>query len=230
MTAFTKFERCFVWMKMKKNPVPVVPWRADSLWSKNPRALLVSVLALFGFGIGDGLLLQSQLGNSPWTIFAEGISLHTPLSVGGASLLTSALILLLWIPLRIKLGLNTILNSVLIAMAIDATRLWVPTPELLWQKALLACVGVLIAGICGAFYLGANMGAGARDGVMVAISERFGFQVSRVRTAMELFACGSGWLMGGTVGLGTVLFALLIGPILGKTLACFAKRYAHLNR
>ena len=210
---------------MKKTPIPIVPWRSNTLWSLNPRAWCVSVLALFGFGIGDGLLLQSQLGNSPWTIFAQGVSLHTPLSVGGASVLISGVILLLWLPLRIKPGLNTILNALLIALAIDVTRYFVSTPALLWQQVLLGLFGIVLAGVCGAYYLSANMGAGPRDGVMVALSERYGWPLSQVRTGLEVFACLSGWAMGGNLGLGTVAFALLIGPVLGRTLNWFAKRY-----
>lgn len=214
---------------MKKTPIPIVPWRAPKLWSLQPYPLWVSVLSLFGFGIGDGLLLQSQLGNSPWTIFAEGVSLHTPLSIGGASVLTSAVILLLWLPLRIKPGLNTILNALLIAAAIDLTRYVVPAPELLWQQVALGIFGIVLAGVCGAYYLSANMGAGPRDGVMVVLSERYGWQLSRVRTGLEMFACLSGWMMGGNLGLGTVLFALLIGPVLGATLNVFAKHYPQQN-
>lgn len=210
---------------MQKKPIPVVPWRAPALWSLKPYPLLVSVLSLFAFGIGDGLLLQSQMGNSPWTIFAEGVSLHTPLSVGGASLITSVLILLMWIPLKIKPGLNTILNAVLIALAIDVTRLLVPTPDLLWQKIALGLLGIVITGIASAYYLTANMGTGPRDGVMVALSTRYGWSVQKARTCIEIFACVSGWLMGGTVGLGTVAFALLIGQVLGRTLQWMHKRY-----
>ncbi|UOO91089.1 YitT family protein [Vitreoscilla massiliensis] len=214
---------------MKNTPIPIVPWRAPSLWSLQPYPLLVSIVSLFGFGIGDGLLLQSHLGNSPWTIFAEGLSLHTPLSVGMSSMLLSALILLLWWPLRIKIGLNTILNAVLIAIAIDVTRQYVPTPTLLWQQLALGISGIVLAGICGAFYLSVNMGAGPRDGVMVALSARTGMSVPKIRTLMEVFACLSGWLLGGTVGLGTIAFALLIGPVLGLTLKLFRRCYPHTS-
>ena len=210
---------------MKKTPIPNVPWRASSLWSLQPYPLCVSVVALLLFGVGDGLLLQSQLGNSPWTIFAEGLSLHTPLSVGMSSLLLSALILLLWWPLRIKIGLNTILNAVLIAIAIDLTRQYIPTPALLWQQIGLGLAGIVLAGISGAYYLSVNMGAGPRDGVMVALSARTGMSVPKIRTLMEVFACLSGWLLGGTVGLGTIAFALLIGPVLGITLKLFRRYY-----
>ena len=210
---------------MKKTPIPNVPWCASSLWSLQPYPLCVSVVALLLFGVGDGLLLQSQLGNSPWTIFAEGLSLHTPLSVGMSSLLLSALILLLWWPLRIKIGLNTILNAVLIAIAIDLTRQYIPTPSLLWQQIGLGLAGIVLAGISGAYYLSVNMGAGPRDGVMVALSARTGMSVPKIRTLMEVFACLSGWLLGGTVGLGTIAFALLIGPVLGITLKLFRRYY-----
>lgn len=210
---------------MKKKPIPIVPWRAPSLWSFKPYPLLVSVLSLFAFGVGDGLLLQSQLGNSPWTIFNEGISLHTPLSVGGASLVVSVLVLLLWIPLKIKPGLNTVLNALLIALAIDVTRYVVATPPELWQQIALGLAGIVITGVSSAYYLSANMGAGPRDGVMVALSARYGWSVQRARTCIEIFACVSGWLMGGTVGLGTVAFALLIGPILGHALQFLQRRY-----
>lgn len=214
---------------MKKQPIPLVPWRAPKLWSLRAYPLLVSIVSLFLFGVGDGLLLQSQLGNSPWTIFSEGVSLHTPLSVGGASLVTSVVILLLWIPLRIKPGLNTILNAVLIALAIDATRYCVSTPTQWWLQVVLALGGIILAGVASAFYLTANMGTGPRDGVMVAISARWGWSVQKARTMLEVFACAVGWMLGGTVGVGTVVFALLIGPVLQASLRTLRQHYAGLN-
>ena len=140
-------------------------------------------------------------------------------------LFVSVVALLLWLPLRIKPGLNTILNAVLIAIAIDLTRQWVPTPSVLWQQIVLGVSGIVLTGISGAYYLSVNMGAGPRDGVLVALSSRYGISVAWIRTCMEVCACAVGWALGGTVGLGTIAFALCIGPVLGWTLRWFQRRY-----
>ncbi len=210
---------------MQKRILPQVPWAATSFWSVKSYPLLVSCIALFMFGVGDGLILQSFLGNSPWTIFAQGIALHTPFSVGGASLATSIVILCITIPLRIPIGLNTFLNALLIALALDIINRTVPTPDALWLKWLMCISGIIIGGIASAFYLTANMGTGPRDGLMVAISQRFDLPIAWSRTLLEIFACGTGWLMGGNFGLGTLLFAISIGHILSFTMRKMQSHY-----
>ncbi len=210
---------------MRSRILPRVPWAAPHFWSAKPLPLLVSGAALFLFGVGDGLVLQAGLGNSPWTIFAEGVSLHSPLSVGAASLATSLVLLLLWIPLRVRIGLNTLLNAVLIALAIDVTRAWLPVPHHTAGQWLYCLAGIGLGGMAAAFYLCANMGAGPRDGIMVALSQRWGWPIAKTRTVMELFACTSGWLLGGNLGIGTLAFAVLIGPVLAATMRGFNRRY-----
>ncbi len=210
---------------MRKRILPQVPWAATSFWSPRPLPLLVSCIALFMFGVGDGLLLQSQLGNSPWTIFAQGLARHTPLSVGGASLTTSIVILAMTIAMRIPMGLNTFLNALLIALALDIVNRTVPIPDSLTLRWLMCATGIVIAGVAGAFYLSVNMGAGPRDGLMVAISQRFGLPIAWSRTILEVFACSTGYLMGGQFGLGTILFAISIGHVLSFTMRRFEKYY-----
>ncbi len=212
-------------LHMRNHFLPQVPWAAKSFWSLSPLPLFISCVSLFMFGIGDGLILQSNLGNSPWTIFSEGVARHTPLSIGGASLAVSIIILCLTIPLRIRVGLNTFLNAALIALALDIVSRTVPSSTNSTVQWAMCILGILIGGVASAFYLTANMGAGPRDGLMVAISQRFDVPIAWARTSLEIFACLTGWLMGGNFGLGTLLFALCIGHVLAFVMNHFKKRY-----
>ena len=185
-------------------------------------------MALFVCGMSEGLLLQANLGNSPWTILSQGIALHTSLSVGMATFSISAAVLLMWLVLRIKLGLNTVLNAIMVAISIDITRTYVPPPTEYWQQIAFVVLGISLSAIGGAVYLAANMGAGPRDGVMVTLSMRYGWSVKTTRSCLEIGACLSGWLLGGTVGLGTLMFAFLIGPVFAGVLNVL-RRLFHNN-
>lgn len=210
---------------MSKKNIPHPPWAAKHFWSFEPYPITVASGSFFVFGIGDGLLLCSGLGNSPWTVLAQGISQHLDINVGTAGFLISILLLALWIPLRIKIGLGTLLNALLISVALGVTASIVPTPVTYWGQVLMCLVGISLSGIAAAIYLSCNLGTGPRDGIMVAFSTRFHWKLSWVRTGIELFACISGYFLGGIVGVGTVLFALLVGPILGKTVTTLANKY-----
>lgn len=210
---------------MSKKLIPHPPWAAKHFWSFEPYPISIASGSFFVFGIGDGLLFCSDLGNSPWTVLAQGISQYLNINVGSAGFLISILILALWIPLRIKIGLGTLLNALLISVALGLTATFVPTPATLIGQVIMCLVGISLSGVAAAVYLSCNLGTGARDGIMVAISTRCHWKLSWVRTGIELFACISGYFLGGIVGVGTVLFALFVGPILGKTVAVLAKRY-----
>lgn len=202
---------------------PMVPWRSHHRWRTKPLTFLVLNIGLVLFGIGDGLLVSAQLGNSPWVVFHQGVMLHTGLSYGTASALTSFTLLLLWIPLRERPGLGTICNAVVIGYATQATLAVVHPPFALWLRISLLVSGIVIVGLGGSLYLTTNLGPGPRDGLMTAIHDRTGVRVSRVRLSIELTAMTVGWIMGGTVGIGTIAFALLMGRSLAFWLAVLAR-------
>ena len=167
-------------------------------------------LALFGFG--SGLMVQSDLGNPPWDVFHEGISLVTPLSLGISPIATSFAVLLLWIPLRERPGPGTLANAVLVGVFIDLTVLAVDTPEPIAGRIGLMLVGVVLVGIGSGLYIGVRLGPGPRDGLMTGLAKR-GISLRVARTGVEATALVVGWILGGTVGIGTLVFALGIGPL-----------------
>jgi uncharacterized membrane protein YczE len=182
------------------------PWAV--VRARFPRLLL----GLFLFGAGSALQVQANLGLSPWEVLHQGIAARTPLSIGIASIAVSLVVLLLWIPLRQPLGVGTVTNAVVIGLFIDLVIFLVPTPEALAVRWLLLIVGILFVGIGSGFYIGVHLGPGPRDGLMTGIARR-GPSIRVARTAVEGSALLAGWLLGGTVGFGTVLFSLTIGPL-----------------
>ena len=183
-----------------------------SAWRTSPARLARLVVGLWIFGTGDALIVRSDLGNSPWTVFAEGVSIPTPLSIGVASILIGFVLLLIWIPLRTRLGLGTLLNIVVIGIAIDATLLLVPEVAPVAGRIGLLLTGLALIGLGSGLYLGTAHGPGPRDGLMTGLHARTGLPVGVVRGGIELTALTVGWFLGGTFGVGTVAFALLIGP------------------
>jgi uncharacterized membrane protein YczE len=182
------------------------PWAV--VRARFPRLLL----GLFLFGAGSALQVQANLGLSPWEVLHQGIAARTPLSIGIASIAVSLVVLLLWIPLRQPLGVGTVTNAVVIGLFIDLVIFLVPSPEALAVRWLLLIVGILFVGIGSGFYIGVHLGPGPRDGLMTGIARR-GPSIRVARTAVEGSALLAGWLLGGTVGFGTVLFSLTIGPL-----------------
>ena len=180
-------------------------------WRPSWGQLTQVLIGLWIFGVGEALLVAAELGNSPWTVFAQGVSVHTPLSIGGATLVTSFLVLLCWIPLRERPGLGTILNAILIGVSIDVTLAILPDLHALAVRWASLFAGIAVVGLGSGLYLTAGLGPGPRDGLMTGMHARFGWPLAAVRTGIELTAVTSGWLLGGTVGIGSLLFALLIG-------------------
>lgn len=200
--------------------VPAAPWSAEgSRWRAKPSTLVVLIGGLWLFGAGDAALLQTGIGNSPWTVFAEGLGEQLGVSVGTATFLTSVAILLAWIPLRERPGLGTVANAVVISVAIDVMRPVFPTPDDLALQVLQALLGIAAVGVGSGLYLTCNVGPGPRDGLMTGLHRRLELPVARVRLAIEVAAVAAGWALGGTVGAGTVLFALLIGYAVSLGLA-----------
>lgn len=193
-------------------PSSPAPTRSPARWRARPAVLLRLVAGLWLFGTGDALIVDAALGNAPWTVLAQGVALHTPLTVGGATQLIGIAVLLGWLPLRERPGLGTVLNVIVIGLAIDAMRPLIPDPEGVALRAAMVVAGVGLVGLGSGLYLSTDLGPGPRDGLMTGIHHRSRLPIAAVRGAIELTALALGWLLGGTVGVGTVAFALLIGP------------------
>ena len=183
-----------------------------SRWRAGPRTLLRLVIGLWVFGTGEALIIDGAIGTSPWTVLAQGVAVHTPLSIGAATVVISGLVLLAWLPLRERPGLGTVCDAVLVGVAIDVMRPLLPDPGALPLQVAQVVGGVLVVGLGSGLYLTAALGPGPRDGLMTGLARRTAAPVALVRGGIEGTALVTGWLLGGTVGLGTVLFALLVGP------------------
>lgn len=195
--------------------IPITSWRSQSRWKARPSTLIVLIAGLWLFGTGEALLVVAELGNGPWTVLAEGVSSRTSLSIGFATFAISLVVLALWIPLRERPGLGTIANAIVIAAALQVGVWLIPHPDPTWLKLLFVFAGVGLIGLGSGLYLTTNLGPGPRDGWMTGIHNKFDIPVSRVRLGIEVAVLLLGWLLGGTVGLGTVIFALLIGASVG---------------
>lgn len=156
--------------------------------------------------------MAAGVGNTPWTVLAEGIALMMDRTIGQATFFVSVAVLLLWIPLREKPGIGTILNAILIAVAIEYMLPILPTPEGAFESLLQVIGGIALVGIGSGIYLTANLGPGPRDGWMTGMQRASGYPIGNVRAAIEISVVIVGWSLGGTVGIGTVIFAMMIGP------------------
>ncbi len=176
------------------------------------------LLGLFLYGVAVALLIRADLGLDPWTVLAQGIEVQTGWSIGLVVVLIGLAVLLLWIPIRQRPGIGTVLNVLLIGPAMDLALLVLETPDELWESILMFAGGLSLLAIATGLYIGARFGPGPRDGLMTGAHARFGWPIWKVRTGVEVSVLAIGWLLGGTVGLGTVAFALLVGPMVGVTL------------
>lgn len=187
-------------------------------WRAGPRTLGRLVIGLWLFGAGEALLVRTELGNTPWTVLAEGLALVTPLSIGVVTLLVGVVVLLGWIPLGERPGLGTVLNVIVISLSLDVTLLLLPTLGPLPVRVAGVLVGVALVGVGSGLYLSAHLGPGPRDGWMTGIHRRFGWPIAVIRLGIEGTVLALGWLLGGTVGVGTVVFAVAIGPAVATAL------------
>jgi len=203
--------------------VPITPWRASSRWDLSPLRVFILFFGLAIFGLGDSLFIQAGIGNAPWTVFAEGLTFKTGMSIGFATFVISVFVLLLWIPLRERPGFGTLANIVLIASFIEIGTHLFPVANSFAVGILYNFIGISLVGIGSALYITCGLGPGPRDGAMTGLHYRTGVRVGRVRMAIEITVLVIGFLMGGTVGVGTALFALLIGQSVAISLGILAR-------
>jgi uncharacterized membrane protein YczE len=208
--------------------IPTTSWRAESTWglTNGNQSLQRFFLLIFGlsvFGIGEAFLVVTSLGNSPWVVLSEGISLNSNLNIGQATFFVSLVVLFFWIPLRQKPGFGTLANIVVIAVAIELGLLIIPEVNNIFLKLFYVLFGILLVGIGSALYITCGLGTGPRDGLMTGLHYRTGVRVGRVRLGIEVLALTTGALLGGSLGVGTALFALFIGQSVAISLGVLGR-------
>ena len=176
------------------------------------------VVGLFLFGFAVAMMLRAKVGVDPWTVFAEGLAITTGISIGWWVVIIGIAVLLLWIPLRQKPGLGTVLNALLVGPFMEFALLFVDTPDTLVQRWMVFLSGVLMLAIASGLYIGARFGPGPRDGLMTGANARYGWPIWIVRTSIEVTVLLIGWILGGDFGPGTIVFALTIGPLVHRTI------------
>ena len=192
--------------------IPHTSWTAKTRWSLTPARILILVFVLTVFGLGEALLIQSTLGNSPWAVLSQGLSRHTPLSLGWANFFISIAVLLGWIPLKQRPGFGTLANIVVISTALQVgTDIFPIEHHTMWIRLAYLFGGIALIGCGSAFYITCGLGPGPRDGLMTGIHKITGIRVGRVRLVLEVIVASVGWAIGGRVGIGTLCFALFIG-------------------
>jgi uncharacterized membrane protein YczE len=190
------------------------------------RDVSLRLVQLFGglvlYGVSSSLLVLAGLGLDPWDVFHQGLARHTPLAIGTWAIVVGAAVLLLWIPLRQRPGIGTLCNVVLVGGTMDVVLGHVHAPHGLAVRIACLVVGVFLNGVATGAYIGAGLGPGPRDGLMTGLAAR-GHSIRVVRTGLEVTVLVTGWLLGGTVGVGTVLYALSIGPLAHVFIPLFAR-------
>ena len=207
--------------------IPKVSWSSNNPLNYKPKisTFLFLCIGLSLFGLGEGLIMISYIGNSPWQVLAQGIALHANFSIGFITFLISISVLSLWIFLGQKPGMGTFLNAIIIAAMIDLSIAFIPTPELYISKFLMLVCGVLLVGFGSGLYLIANLGPGPRDGLMTGLQKKTNLPIAAVRAFIEITVATVGWYLGGTLGEGTLLFALGIGPAVALGLFLVSRFY-----
>ena len=201
-----------MFLQIKK--IPRLSWSSKSPRNLKPsfKTLFLLCFGLIIFGLGEGLLIISTIGASPWNVLHQGLALNLGLTVGTWAFLISLIVLLLWFFLDEKIGIGTILNFIIIAIMIDLTIYFIKAPELWVNQFVLCIISVLMVGLGSGIYLIARLGPGPRDGLMTGLQKKTGLSIAFIRGAIEFFVVICGWSLGGAVGVGTLLYALGIGP------------------
>ena len=191
--------------------VPKTSWSAPTYWTIRPKTFLILISGLFLMGIGGSLSVQSNLGNPPWTVLAQGISKQAEISLGWAFFIVSCLVLLIWFPLKVTPGFGTIANTVFFAASLQLGVTIIPAQENFKLSLLMVLCGISLVGFGTALYISCGLGSGPRDGWMIGLLERTGIRIWKIRFVIECFALTSGYLLGGKIGIGTVLVMLFVG-------------------
>ncbi|WP_404475779.1 YitT family protein [Microbacterium aerolatum] len=189
-----------------------------------PRRITQLLVGLFLYGLGIAFMVRGEIGAAPWDVLSQGISRHVPLSFGVITILTSVVVLLLWLPLRQRYGVGTLLNALLVGPSADVGLLFIPVGQPLWLRIAFFVIGLLVLAAATGLYIGAHFGPGPRDGLMTGLHKRTGWPIWIVRTGIEIVVVAVGWSLGGNVGIGTLAFALLVGPLCQYFMRIFAIR------
>jgi uncharacterized membrane protein YczE len=191
------------------------------VWKRHARRLVQLYVGLWVYGFGAALQVRAGLGLDPWDVFHQGGARHLGLAIGTVLIIVGALVLLLWIPLRQRPGLGTVSNVVLIGVALNVSLEWLPDVHPMWLRIATLALGIVLGGVATGMYIGAHYGPGPRDGLMTGLARRTGRSIRLVRTCIEVTVLLVGWALGGTVGIGTIAYALAIGPLAQVFLAVF---------
>lgn len=178
-----------------------------------PRRIVQLFLGLFLYGIGIAFMVRGEIGAAPWDVLSQGIARHVPLTFGVITILVSVAVLVLWLPLRQRYGIGTLLNALLVGPAADVGLYLIPTGQPLWLRIGFFVIGLVVLSAATGLYIGAHFGPGPRDGLMTGLHTRTGWPIWMVRTGLEIIVVIVGWTLGGNVGIGTLAFALLVGPL-----------------
>jgi len=206
--------------------IPKLSWSSLDQLNFKPKVktLMYLVFGLILFGLGESLLVTANIGGGPWLVLHQGVSFKTGYTIGITTFIISIIVLFIWIPLKQKPGIGTILNVIIIAIVIDLSLTHLPYPEIFILQFLQVIMGVLLVGLGSSFYLIANLGPGARDGLMTGTQKITKLSFSLTRTLIEFSVLALGWYLGGIVGIGTVIYALGIGPFVSASFY-FVGRY-----
>ena len=201
------------WLKPSRT-VHTTSWSAaGSMWKAKPKSFFYLMLGNWLYGTGEAILIKADIGQSPGTVLAQGIQNLTGDTIGWTSFYISIGVMFLWIPLKNKVGIGTVLNIIFVSVAIDVMMPVFPSPDSYAVSVVMVLIGILVIGLGSAFYIPSNLGPGPRDGLMTGLHYRTGLPIGRVRFVIEAAFLLAGWLLGGSVGLGTVLVTVLVGEV-----------------
>ena len=210
--------------------VPKTTWCAPSYWTVRPKTFLILISGLFMMGIGGSLSVQSNLGNPPWTVLAQGISRQAGITLGWAFFIVSCFVLLIWFPLKVVPGFGTIANTVFFAASLQLGVTIIAPQKNFGLSLLMIISGILLVGFGTALYISCGLGSGPRDGWMIGLLDRTGVRIWKIRFVIESFALLGGYLLGGKVGLGTVLVMLFVGQAIVISFTLLGKFSTRLNK
>ncbi len=213
-----------MFLRIKK--IPKTSWSSDNPLNLKPKlkTFVILCLGLVVFGFGSSLLIHSNIGNAPWVVLAEGLSKQLNWSIGFSTFMISLIVLSLWIPLAQKPGIGTIMNILIIAIVLDLSQNTINlSSNLFFINFLTALLGIVIAGLGSGIYLIANLGPGPRDGLTTGLQRTSGYPIAWIRTFIEISVVLIGWALGGTVGIGTILFTMGVGPSIAFSLNLIGK-------